>query len=129
MHVETCRSDQVRKDGTVASYGGTCAARSGTVARSGVPPQGDLANLSQLPPEAITAVRAVLAGKTLVDAAAAFGVTRSLPHGHAAAVAAMARRLGFPALLGPPAARPGLRAGAVADTAPGCQAVHRRLVG
>ena len=60
-----------------------------------------LANLSQLPPEAITAVRAVLAGQTLVDADAAFEVTRSLPHGHAAAVHAMARKLGFPALLGP----------------------------
>ena len=61
-----------------------------------------LANLSHLPPEAITAVRAVLAGKTLIDADAAFEVTRSLPHGHAAAVHAMARKLGFPALLGPP---------------------------
>jgi len=29
-------------------------------------------------------------------------VTRSLPHGHVAAVAAMARKVGFPALLGPP---------------------------
>ncbi|MGH3204364.1 MAG: IS1634 family transposase, partial [Streptosporangiaceae bacterium] len=29
-------------------------------------------------------------------------VARSLPHGHAAAVCAMARKLGFPALLGPP---------------------------
>ena len=65
-----------------------------------VPPT--LANLSPLPPEAITAVCAVLAGKTLIDADAAFEVTRSLPHGHAAAVHAMARKLGFPALLGPP---------------------------
>jgi hypothetical protein len=61
-----------------------------------------LANLSHLPPEAITAIRAVLAGQVLIDADAAFEVTRSLPHGHAAAVHAMARRLGFPALLGPP---------------------------
>ena len=44
----------------------------------------------------------MLAGQTLVDAGAAFEVTRSLPHGHAAAVHAMARTLGFPALLGPP---------------------------
>jgi hypothetical protein len=28
-------------------------------------------------------------------------VARSLPHGHAAAVHAMARKLGFPALIGP----------------------------
>jgi hypothetical protein len=61
-----------------------------------------MANLSQLPPEAVTAVRGVLADKTLVDADAAFEVTRSLPHGYAAAVAAMARNLGSPALLGPP---------------------------
>ena len=38
----------------------------------------------------------------LIDADAALEVTRSLPHGHAAAVQAMARKLGFPALLGPP---------------------------
>jgi hypothetical protein len=31
----------------------------------------------------------------------AFEITRSLPHGHVAAVHAMARQLGFPALLGP----------------------------
>src|ERR671934_1653477 len=61
-----------------------------------------LANLSHLPPEAIAAVRAVLAGKTLVDADGAVEPVRSLPHGHAAAVHAMARKLGFPALLGPP---------------------------
>jgi hypothetical protein len=44
----------------------------------------------------------VLAGMTLIDADAAFEVTRSRQHGHAAAVAVMARKLGFPALLGPP---------------------------
>src|SRR5262249_2933676 len=61
-----------------------------------------LANLSHLPPEAIAAVRAVLAGKTLVDADGAVQAERTLPHGHAAAVHALARTLGFPALLGPP---------------------------
>jgi hypothetical protein len=61
-----------------------------------------LANLSHLPPQAIAAVRAVLAGKTLVDADGAVQVERALPHGHAAAVHAMARTLGFPGLLGPP---------------------------
>jgi hypothetical protein len=30
-----------------------------------------------------------------------FAITRSLPHGHVAAVAAMAHQLGLPALLGP----------------------------
>jgi hypothetical protein len=61
----------------------------------------DLANLSALPPEAIEAVRAVLAGTTLVAAGAGFDILRSLPHGNVAAVAAAARTLGFPDLLGP----------------------------
>src|SRR5512135_155245 len=100
MHVETSRSHQVRKDGTVASYERHLLRRS--FRDGGKVRKETLANLSHLPPEAITAVRAVLAGQTLIDADAAFEVTRSRPHGHAAAVAAMARKLGFPALLGPP---------------------------
>jgi hypothetical protein len=60
-----------------------------------------LANLSKLPAEVIAAIEATLKGQTLVPAEAACTITRSLPHGHVAAVAAMARRLGFPALLGP----------------------------
>jgi len=60
-----------------------------------------LANLSALPAQAIADLRASLAGRRLVDAEEAFQVTRSLPHGHVAAVWAMARQLGFPALLGP----------------------------
>ncbi len=100
MHVETSRSHQVRKDGTVASYERHLLRRS--FRDGGKVRKETLANLSHLPPEAITAVRAVLAGATLIDADAAFEVTRSLPHGHAAAVHAMARKLGFPALLGPP---------------------------
>jgi hypothetical protein len=60
-----------------------------------------LANLSALPAHAIDALRASLAGRRLVVAEAAFEVTRSLPHGHIAAVWAMARKLGLPALLGP----------------------------
>ncbi len=60
-----------------------------------------LANLSHLPPEAIAAVRASLAGQTLVAASESFEVERSLPHGHVAAVWAMARELGLAKLLGP----------------------------
>ena len=60
-----------------------------------------LANLSKLPAEVIAAIEATLKGQALVPAEAACTVTRSLPHGHVAAVAAMARRLGFPGLLGP----------------------------
>jgi Transposase DDE domain len=100
MHVETSRSHQVRKDGTVASYERHLLRRS--FRDGGKVRKETLANLSHLPPEAISAVRAVLAGQTLIDADAAFEITRSRPHGHAAAVHAMARKLGFPALLGPP---------------------------
>ena len=61
-----------------------------------------LANLSKLPAEVIAAIEATLKGQALVPAETACTITRSLPHGHVAAVAAMAHRLGLPALLGPP---------------------------
>jgi Transposase DDE domain len=60
-----------------------------------------LANLSALPLPAIEAVRASLAGKTLVAAGDQLRTVRSLPHGHVAAVWAQATALGLPALLGP----------------------------
>src|SRR6266508_1015765 len=52
-----------------------------------------LANLSALPQAALEAVRASLAGNWLVSADHAATVTRSLPHGHVAAVHAQARAL------------------------------------
>jgi len=58
-----------------------------------------LANLSHLPPEAIDAIRRVLAGETLVNAEHAFEIERSLPAGHVNAALAMARRLELPKLL------------------------------
>jgi Transposase DDE domain len=100
MHVETSRSHQVLKDGTERTYERHLLRRS--YRDGGKVRKETLANLSHLPPEAIAAVRAVLAGRTLIDAGGAVEVLRSLPHGHAAAVHAMAGRLGFPALLGPP---------------------------
>ena len=60
-----------------------------------------LANLSALPEAAIEAVRACLAGKTLAEAGSDFEIERSLPHGHVAAVWAMADKLGLAKLLGP----------------------------
>ncbi len=60
-----------------------------------------LANLSPLPAPAIEAVRAALAGKTLLVAGQGLEVTRSRPHGHVAAIMAQAHTLGLPALLGP----------------------------
>jgi hypothetical protein len=100
MHVESSRRPHVRKDGTEVTYERHLLRRSYRNAE-GKPAKETLANLSALPADAIAAIRAVLAGKTLVDVAEAFHITRSLPHGHVAAVHAMARRLGFPQLLGP----------------------------
>jgi hypothetical protein len=100
MHVETSRSHQVLKDGTVRTYERHLLRRS--YRDGGKVRKETLANLSHLPPGAIAAVRAVLAGKTLIDADGAVEPVRSLPHGHAAAVHQMAGKLGFPALLGPP---------------------------
>ena len=60
-----------------------------------------LANLSALPAEAVSAIEATLKGERLVPAGQAVTITGSLPHGHVAAAAAMAARLGLPALLGP----------------------------
>jgi Transposase DDE domain len=60
-----------------------------------------LANLSALPAETVSAIEATLKGERLVPAGQAVTITGSLPHGHVAAVQAMARTLGLPALLGP----------------------------
>jgi|HubBroStandDraft_6_1064221.scaffolds.fasta_scaffold55736_3 hypothetical protein len=60
-----------------------------------------VANLSALPDHVIDLIDAGLKGQQLVPAAGAVTITGSLPHGHAAAVHAMAAKLGLPALLGP----------------------------
>ena len=49
-----------------------------------------VANLSMLPPEAVDAIEATLKGTRLLPVGEAVTITRSLPHGHVAAVAAMA---------------------------------------
>src|SRR6266487_2653385 len=60
-----------------------------------------VANLSALPDHVIDLIDAGLKGEQLVPAGEAFTITRSLPHGHVAAVWAMAGKLGLAALLGP----------------------------
>jgi transposase len=60
-----------------------------------------LANLSALPLEMVEPMRKLLRGDDLVPVDAAFEIRRSLPHGHVAAVAAIAKQVGFPKLLGP----------------------------
>ena len=60
-----------------------------------------VANLSALPDHVIDLIDAGLKGQQLVPAGEAVTITGSLPHGHAAAVHAMAAKLGLPGLLGP----------------------------
>ena len=60
-----------------------------------------VANLSALPDHVIDLIDAGLKGQQLVPAAGAVTITASVPHGHVAAVHAMAVKLGLPALLGP----------------------------
>jgi hypothetical protein len=60
-----------------------------------------VANLSALPDRVIDLIEAGLKGTPLVPAGEAVTITRSVPHGHVAAVHAMAGKLGLPGLLGP----------------------------
>lgn len=99
MHVATSSSHRIDKNGVERTYETHLLRRSvreGTRVRKET-----LANLTHLPPETLEAVRASLAGKTLVVAGEGFELTRSLPHGHLAAVSVMANQLGLPGLLGP----------------------------
>src|SRR5258706_12053301 len=66
-----------------------------------------VANLSALPGHVIDLIDAGLKGRQLVPAGQAVTITRSMPHGHVAAVHAMAVKLGLPALLGPAGRPPG----------------------
>src|SRR6202453_714550 len=67
-----------------------------------------LANLSALPADAVAASEATLKGERLVPAGQAVRIAAAAPHGHVAAVHAMAARLGLPALLGPAGRQRGL---------------------
>ncbi len=54
-----------------------------------------LGNISHLPPPVIDLVRRALKGEVFVNAREALEITRSLPHGHVAAVLGTLRRLGL----------------------------------
>lgn len=58
-----------------------------------------LANLTDWPAEKIEALRRLLKGERMVSAQEAFAVERSLPHGHVAALLAMARKIGLEGLI------------------------------
>src|ERR1039457_5769371 len=59
----------------------------------------NLGNLSHLATEIIDVIRAMLAGRRLVDLDDDFEITRSLPHGHVAAVLGVLRDLDLERLI------------------------------
>jgi hypothetical protein len=103
MHVARNRRTYVARSGERRVYESVLVRR--TYRDGGRVRHETLANLSALPAEAVSAIEATLKGDRLVPAGQAVAITGSLPHGHVAAAAAMAARLGLPALLGP-AGRP-----------------------
>ena len=99
MHVARNKRTYVAKSGERRVYESVLVRR--TYREAGQVRHETLANLSALPAEAVAAVEATLKGERLVPAAMAVTITASLPHGHVAAVHAMAAKLRLPALLGP----------------------------
>jgi hypothetical protein len=100
MHVVRIKSRHTDKHGRERQYESRLLRR--TWREGGTVRNETLANLSKMPDRIVDAVEAALKGQALVPASeAAVRITRSLPHGHVAAVHAMARTLGLPALLGP----------------------------
>ena len=93
IHVAVQRRKYTGKDGVERVYESFLLRRSfrdnGTVRNE------TLANLSALPPAAIAAVKAVLAGESLASVASIATVECSRPHGHLAAAAVMAKQLGL----------------------------------
>jgi hypothetical protein len=101
--VRVSKTGYVDKQGRRKDY--TSAYLRRTYREAGTVKNETVANLSALPDHVIDWIDAGLKGQQLVPAGAAVTITGSVPHGHVAAVHAMARELGFPALLGP-AGRP-----------------------
>jgi hypothetical protein len=99
MHVARNKRTYVAKSGERRVYESVLVRR--TYRDGGKVRHETLANLSALPAEAIEAIEATLKGGQMVPAGQAVTIAGSLPHGHVAAVCAMAARLGLPALLGP----------------------------
>jgi hypothetical protein len=99
MHVARNRRTYVAKSGEERVYESVLVRR--TYRDGGRVRHETLANLSALPAEAVAAIEATLKGDRLVPAGQAVQITRSVPHGHVAAITAMAEKLGLPALLGP----------------------------
>jgi hypothetical protein len=99
MHVARNRRTYIAKSGEQRVYESVLVRR--TYRDGGRVRHETLANLSALPAGAVAAIEATLKGERLVPAGQAVTITASVPHGHVAAVHAVAARLGLPALLGP----------------------------
>ena len=101
MHVARIKSSHTDKQGRAREYESRLLRH--TYRDGGKVRHKTLANLSKMPDHVVDAVEAALKGEVLVPAgeAPAVAVARALPHGHVAAVHAMARQLGLPGLPGP----------------------------
>jgi hypothetical protein len=101
MHVARIRSSHTGRDGQRREYESRLLRR--TYRDGDKVCHETIANMSRMPDSVVDAVEAALKGELLVPAgdAPAVTVAGSVPHGHVAAVHAMARKLGLPALLGP----------------------------
>jgi hypothetical protein len=99
VHVVRVRKTHVDKQGRRRDYSSAYLRR--TYRDAGTVKNETVGNLSALPDRIIDLIDAALKGQQLVPAGDAVTITASLPHGHVAAVHAMAARLGLPALLGP----------------------------
>ena len=101
MHVvRVKKTGYVDKQGQARDYSSAYLRR--TYRDGGKVKNETVANISALPGHVIDLIDAGLKGQQMVPAGQAVTITGSLPHGHVAAVHAMARKLGLPALLGPP---------------------------
>src|SRR5271166_6868229 len=101
--VRVKKTGYVDKQGRTRDYSSAYLRR--TYREAGQVKNETVANLSVLPDHLIDLIDAGLKGKVLVPASEAVTIARSVPHGHVAAVYAMARKLGLPALLGPAGAQ------------------------
>ena len=97
--VRVTKTGYVDKQGRRKDYSSAYLRR--TYREAGKVKNETVANISALPDHVIDLIDAGLKGTPLVPAAEAVTIIRSLPHGHVAAAAAMAGKLGLPALLGP----------------------------
>jgi hypothetical protein len=97
--VRVKKTGYVDKQGRARDYSSAYLRR--TYRQAGAVKNETVANISALPDHVIDLIDAGLKGQQLVPAGQAVTITASVPHGHVAAVHAMATKLGLPALLGP----------------------------